>query len=95
MASKLKLAVMKKQNQPPSAREVFARNLRRARRLKEVSQEELALRANLSRTYLSQVESGSRNVSIDNMSLLAQAVGVSLRDLVDPELFNTLDNLTE
>lgn len=86
---------MKKPNQPPSAREVFARNLRRARRLREVSQEELALRANLSRTYVSQVESGSRNVSIDNMSLLAQAVGVSLRDLVDPELFNTLGNLSE
>lgn len=86
---------MKKQNQPQSAREVFARNLRRARRLREVSQEELALRANLSRTYVSQVESGSRNVSIDNMSLLAQAIGISLRDLVDPELFNTLDNLSE
>lgn len=86
---------MKKPNQPPSAREVFARNLRRARRLRDVSQEELALRANLSRTYVSQVESGSRNVSIDNMSLLAQAVGVSLRDLVDPELFNTLGNLSE
>lgn len=86
---------MKKPNQPLSAREVFARNLRRARRLKEMPQEELALRANLSRSYVSEVERGNRNVSIDNMSVLSQAVGVTLRDLVDPELFDVLDNLSE
>ncbi|WP_083292728.1 helix-turn-helix transcriptional regulator [Janthinobacterium sp. HH104] len=86
---------MKKPNQPLSAREVFARNLRRARRLKEMAQEELALRANLSRSYVSEVERGNRNVSIDNMSVLSQAVGVPLRDLVDPELFDLLDNLSE
>ena len=87
----MKLAAMKKQNQPLSAREVFGRNLRRARRLKEVSQEELALRADLSRTYVSEVERGIRNVSIDNMGLLAEALGVPLRDLVDPALFATLN----
>jgi len=86
---------MKKPNQPLSAREVFARNLRRARRLKEMPQEELALRANLSRSYVSEVERGNRNVSIDNMSVLSQAVGVTLRDLVDPELFDVLDNISE
>lgn len=74
-----------------SARQVFGQNLRRARRLKEISQEELALRADLSRTYVSEVERGVRNVSIDNMGLLAQALGVPLRDLVDPEMFSVLE----
>lgn len=86
---------MEKTNQPLSAREIFGRNLRRARRLKDVSQEELALRADLSRTYVSEVERGVRNVSIDNMGLLAQALGLPLRDLVDPALFKNLDDLSE
>jgi transcriptional regulator with XRE-family HTH domain len=80
-----------KTNSDLSAREVFGRNLRRARRLKDVSQEELALRANLSRTYVSEVEHAKRNVSIDNMGLLADALGVPLKDLVDPVLFGALD----
>lgn len=86
------LAVMKKPSQLPSAREIFGRNLRRARRLKDISQEELALRADLSRTYVSEVERGIRNVSIDNMGLLSQALGMPLRDLVDPLLFAELDD---
>ncbi|MFZ6659116.1 helix-turn-helix domain-containing protein [Undibacterium sp. TJN19] len=47
----------------------------RVRRHKEISQEELALRSDLSRSYVSGVERGIRNVSIDNMDLLAQALG--------------------
>lgn len=92
----MKLAVMKKPNQPMlSARELFGRNLRRTRRLKEVTQEELALRADLSRTYVSEVERGARNISIDNMSRLAEALDVPLRDLVDPALFDVLNNLPD
>lgn len=92
----MKLAVMKKPNQPMlSARELFGRNLRRTRRLKEVTQEELALRADLSRTYVSEVERGARNISIDNMSRLAEALDVPLRDLVDPALFDVLNDLPD
>lgn len=72
-------------------REVFARNVRRARRLKDLSQESLALELGMSRPYLSSVERGTRNVSIDNMGKLADALGVPLRDLVDPEKFKGLD----
>ncbi|WP_083411992.1 helix-turn-helix domain-containing protein [Janthinobacterium sp. 1_2014MBL_MicDiv] len=87
---------MKKPNQPHlSAREIFGKNLRRTRRLKEVTQEELALRADLSRTYVSEVERGARNISIDNMFRLAEALGVPLRDLVDPTLFDVLNDLSE
>ena len=61
--------------------------MRILRRLKDVSQEQLALNANLSRTYVSEVERGARNVSIDNMALLADAIGAQLKDLLDPEMF--------
>jgi len=40
---------------------------------------------------VSTVESGNRNISIDNMGLLADALGVQLRDLVDPDKFKGLD----
>lgn len=86
------LGAMEKPQVTPTARQIFGMNLRRARRLKEVSQEELAYRSNLSRTYVSEVERGARNVSIDNMGLLADAIGVPLKELVDPEMFSVLSD---
>jgi len=81
---------MKDTSQAGTAREVFARNVRKLRRLQELSQEALALDAGMSRTYVSEIEKGDRNVSIDNMGALADALGVPLKDLVDPEYFNDL-----
>lgn len=81
---------MGKASKPMSAREVFARNLRQSRRLKDISQEALALQAGLSRTYLSEVERGTRNIAIDNMGLLAETLGVPLHELVDPGMFKVL-----
>ena len=68
----------------PTASEVFASNLRRARRLKDVTQESLALEAGVPRGYLSRVERGTINISINNADALARAVGVPLHELVDP-----------
>jgi hypothetical protein len=78
---------MKSPASKPTAREIFASNLRRARRFREVSQEALALQAGLSRTYVSEAERAERNISIDNMGLLADALRVPLKDLLDPEMF--------
>lgn len=89
------LVAMKKAGKSLSARENFGKNLRWARQLLEISQEELALRANLSRTYVSEVERGGRNISIDNMDLLAQALDVPLRNLVDSEMFPVLEQRTK
>ncbi len=46
-----------------------------------ISQEELAERANLHRTYVSDVERGTRNVSLENIERLAQALDVSVSTL--------------
>nr|WP_162060125.1 helix-turn-helix transcriptional regulator [Undibacterium sp. KW1] len=86
---------MKKSKNLLSSKEIFGRNLRRARRHKEISQEDLALRSDLSRSYVSGVERGIRNVSIDNMDLLAQALGIPIRDLLDPDLFAYVDDKLE
>jgi transcriptional regulator with XRE-family HTH domain len=65
-----------------SARNVFAANIRRKRLGLGLSQETLAELADLHRTYVGSVERGERNVSIDNMERLANALGVQLRDLL-------------
>ncbi len=74
----------------PSAKEVFARNVRLARRAREISQEQLANVAGMSRAYLSEVEKAARNISIDRMEALADALGYTVRELVDEGLFAEL-----
>lgn len=78
---------MAKAPKAPTSRDIFARNLRTARQMKGWSQEDLAFEASLHPSYLSQVERGLRNVSIDNMGLLAEALDVPLHDLVNPHKF--------
>ena len=46
-----------------------------------LSQEELAARAGLHRTYLADVERGSRNVSLLNIEKIARALELSLAAL--------------
>ena len=65
-----------------SARRIFAENLRKARLARRLSQEGLAELSGLHRTYVGSVERAERNVSIDNMERLSEAVGVSLPDLL-------------
>lgn len=81
------LPKMKKTKSLLKAREIFGLNVRRARRLKEISQEELAFQADISRTYLSEVERGERNISVDNMEALSIALEINLPELLNPFLF--------
>jgi len=54
----------------------FASAVREVRDERGWSQEELAYRSGLHRTYISGVERGVRNVSIDNIERLADALAV-------------------
>lgn len=56
----------------------FGEALRKLRSAAGLSQEELAARAELHRTYVGDVERGERNVSLVNMMKLAEASGVRL-----------------
>ena len=47
-----------------------------------LSQEELADRANVHRTYVSGVERGVRNPTVTVLEKLAKGLGVSLKDLL-------------
>ena len=65
-----------------STRRIFAKNLRRVRSEKGLSQEALADLAGLHRTYIGSVERGERNISIDNIERLAKALGCQVIDLL-------------
>lgn len=49
-----------------------------------MSQEALAEKAGLHRTYIGQVERGERNISVDSMERLAEAVGMNLWEMLRP-----------
>lgn len=63
---------------------VFGRNLKKLRASAGLSQEELAARAGLHRTYVSSVERGNRNVSLENIFALAAALKCDPRELLAP-----------
>ncbi len=55
---------------------IFAANVRAYRLEKNISQEKLAELAGLHRTYISAVERERRNISIDNIEKIAEALEV-------------------
>jgi len=63
-------------------RQILAINIRKFRELYNVSQEEFAELCGLHRTYISDVERCSRNISIDNIERIANAFHISASDLL-------------
>lgn len=55
-------------------KEVFGSNLRKFRTEKGLSQEKFAERRGLHRTYISDIERFQRNVSLDNIQRIADAL---------------------
>ena len=53
-----------------------------------LSQEAFAYSIEMSRTYFAEVETGKRNVSIENIERIAGGHGVSLREFFDSDLFD-------
>jgi transcriptional regulator with XRE-family HTH domain len=65
-----------------NARTLFAMRLKEIRQSRGLSQEGLADRAGLHRTYVGSVERAERNVSIDNMERIARALEVDITELL-------------
>jgi transcriptional regulator with XRE-family HTH domain len=64
-------------------REIFAANLRRARQSAGLSQEELAFKAELDRTYISSLERGVYSATIDVVARLAEALALEPAELLE------------
>ncbi|MDI1269484.1 MAG: helix-turn-helix transcriptional regulator [Polaromonas sp.] len=71
---------------PKSLRLVFARNIRLMRIDAGMSQERLAAEAGLDRTFVGTLERGLRNISVDNIDLIAKALGLPAHELMHPGL---------
>jgi transcriptional regulator with XRE-family HTH domain len=63
-------------------RDILAHNLKRLRAAQGLSQEELADRADIDRTYISSLERSVYAAGIDVLDRLAKALGVTSADLL-------------
>jgi transcriptional regulator with XRE-family HTH domain len=77
-------AASKESTSKESARELLAINMLRLRRAQGLSQEELAFRAGLHRTFIAHVERVGRNIAIDNIERIAAALSVETWRLLCP-----------
>ena len=59
----------------------FGDRVRELRLSKGLSQEELAFRVKIHRTYIGGIERGERNPSLKNIAAIANALGVTLSEL--------------
>lgn len=66
-------------------RDVLAKNMRRMRASRGLSQEALAHECDINRTYLSAVERSERNVSIDNIARIARGFKIEAWKLLKDE----------
>ena len=63
----------------------FGERVKKIRIQKGISQEKLAELAGLHRTYISSIELGKRNVSLQNIQALASALKIPIYQLFKPE----------
>ena len=62
--------------------QLLGRNVRAARLARGLSQEQLAFEAEMKRSYLSDLERGTRNPSVRALGRLAQALGIKPPELL-------------
>ena len=62
-------------------RQILGENIRAGRKRAKMSQEKLAEKADLNPTYVSDVERGTENISIDAVMRIASALKMPLSDL--------------
>ena len=61
---------------------IFGNNVRTYRRLLNISQEELAFKAELHRTYIGMIERAEKNITLINIEKIANALEVKIEDLL-------------
>lgn len=66
-----------------SARELVAQNIRELRQERGWSQDELAARAGLHRTYIGTIERAEQSITVDSMEKLAAALNVKVARLLE------------
>jgi transcriptional regulator with XRE-family HTH domain len=68
----------------PEPQRIVAKNLKQLRSEKGLTQQELAEKANIHRTYVGFIERAERKVSINILYRLADGLDVDVRELLQP-----------
>lgn len=70
-------------------KQMVGEQIRRVRKLRQMTQEQLAEYSGLSFSYISDVERGTRNISLESLGKIISSLGVK-----PAELFDGIDDLT-
>jgi len=65
----------------------FGERVRQLRKKQGLSQEALAFKAEIDRTYMTSVENGKRNVSVQNIEKIINALEISIQDFFSTDIF--------
>ena len=71
-----------------SIKAIVGQRIRELRNELGISQEALANKAEIDRTYVTDVENGRRNISIENLAKLITALETQFKDFFDSPKFN-------
>ncbi len=63
--------------------QTIGKKIRKLRKEKELSQEELAAEAELDRTYISDIELGTRNFGVKNLIKIARSLNLKPSGLIE------------
>ena len=58
------------------------------RKAKKLSQQKFSYEAEIERSYLTHVEKGRKNISVDTLVKITDALGISVKEFFDNEHFN-------
>lgn len=72
-------------NRDKSILKVFAANVIKYRKAQRLSQEELAFKCNLHRTYIGMIERAEKNITLINIEIIAKALNVPISKLLEIE----------
>ncbi len=74
-------------------KEIIGKRVRDLRITKtDLSQEEFSKNISIDRTYLSRVESGKQNITIDNLNNICNGLGISLKEFFEPFESQIIEN---
>ena len=62
---------------------IFGQRCREIRKRKNLSQEELAFKADLHRTYIGMIERAEKNITLINIEKIAIALKVNIKELIN------------
>ena len=71
-----------------SIKVIVGQRIRELRNELGISQEALANKAEIDRTYVTDVENGRRNISIENLQKLVNALEIEFKDFFNAPSFN-------